>query len=303
MGKIRGWLILLGCACLAFVAVGIYLLGTHMARRILDHVEPHSASSSMPQAPLICDKFDVKASVQGTRLELSLDTDLPDGTDVFVDVYRSYRMKGNPSDYSIDYAHLTGTVGDWRQVRVIDFGHDRFHKQYAQARLEQAYAGVAAEVVSISDNIQVRVLVHAGQSSPLFGPKNRNLSGKKVVVDTARGGLHIVEWKHSLPYPLDRQAPKEVPTVNVPPLEVGRTYRLSDGAILLSEIEPATMWAVEQSKEIGPQGRVLVLKVAKGKHSSCMWYQVRATSADGTPIGVGWVNGLLQLQQKVEKVD
>jgi hypothetical protein len=237
-------------------------------------------------------KFDVRAELKGSTLELSLDTDLPDDTPMCVGVYRTYRMKDHPGDFPIDYFHEWGTVGEWRQVRSVSVDYSVFRKEFEQVRVEAAYAGWTTAITEVSDSIQADFAV----------PNNQNLD-KSATVDIPRGGLWIVEWQKDFLHPLDREPPKEVPKVNIPPLEVGHTYRLAQETLLMPVVEPSTRKQFNKEKTVNPGGQIRVIKVSKGNLTSALWYRVSATNADGTAVGEGWINGVFLIRQPPEKLD
>lgn len=274
MRKIRARWIVVGCA-LAIMLIGAFVFGSRVWRAAFPKI-----------------KFDVRAELKGNSLELSLDTDLPDDTDMFVAVYRTYRMKGHPGDYPIDYFNEAGTVGDWRRVRSVPVNHSVFRKEFEQVRVEAAYAGWTTEITEVSDSIQADFSV----------PNYQNFD-KSATVDIPRGGLWIVEWQKDFLCPLDREPPKEVPKVNIPPLEVGHTYRLAQETLLMPVVEPSTRKQFGKEKTVNPGGQIRVIQVSKGNLTSALWYRVDATNADGTAVGEGWINGAFLLRQPPEKLD
>jgi len=278
MSKIRARLIVIGCA-LVIILIGAFAFGPRVWRAAFREI--------------VCNKFDVRAELKGSILELSLDTDLPDDTPLFVDVDRTYKMKDNPGVFLINYFHEAGTVGDWRRVRSVPVDHSVFRKEFEQARVETAYVGLATEITEVSNSVEASFIV----------PNNQNLRGKAVTVDIQRGGLRIVDWKAGFLLPLDREPPKEVPKVNIPPLEAGHTYRLAQETLLMPVVEPSTTKQFDQEKTINPGGRIRVIKVSKGRSSSALWYRVRATNADGTAVGEGWINGVFLIRPPPEKLD
>jgi len=278
MSRIRPRSIAIGCA-LVIILIGALVFGPSVWRAVFREI--------------VCDKFDVRAELRGSTLELSLDTDLPDDTPLFVDVDRTYRMKDNPGVFLINYFHEAGTVGEWRHVSSVPVDHSVFWKEFEQARLETAYVGLATEITEVSDSVEASLIV----------PNNQNLRGKAVTVDIPRGGLRIVEWQKDFLRPLDKAPPKEVPKVNIPPLEAGHTYRLVQETLLMPAVEPSTMKEFDEWKAINPGGQIRVIKVSKGKSSSALWYRVRATNADGTAVGEGWINGVFLIRQPPEKLD
>ena len=60
-------------------------------------------SFSFLYSQVTCNQFEIKYSLDGEKLKLSLLTDLPKDTDIMVSISRSYWETGNPTQYSVDY--------------------------------------------------------------------------------------------------------------------------------------------------------------------------------------------------------
>jgi len=73
-------------------------------------------AAKLSDSYLVTDTFDIVASIQGSILKLSLDTDLPDDTVISVTVARSYWEKGNSEEYERPYFEQDSTVGKWRDI-------------------------------------------------------------------------------------------------------------------------------------------------------------------------------------------
>ena len=67
-----------------------------------------------------CDRFSIDAVLVGHKLTFSLDTDLPDQTNLMVSVNRSYWETVDPEEYSETYFSGKFLVSDWREPRAID---------------------------------------------------------------------------------------------------------------------------------------------------------------------------------------
>lgn len=145
------------------------------------------------------DKFEIKHSLAGHELALSLDTDLPDVTDVMVSVSRSFFEKGSKDEYVVSYMEEKSTVGSWRSPRKVSV-YDEIFNDKLQERLEQASrAGIGKPLDQVADEVKVTFTVPAFQSSRLFDERNGNLIGK--VVTTAYNNK-IVMQEASIALPL-----------------------------------------------------------------------------------------------------
>ena len=67
---------------------------------------------------VVCNRFEALAKRTGDTLTLSLDTDLPDFTDVMVSVSRAYYKRGSSVEYPLDYFQEKSSVGKWREPRT-----------------------------------------------------------------------------------------------------------------------------------------------------------------------------------------
>ncbi|MCD4823995.1 MAG: hypothetical protein K8S55_05270 [Phycisphaerae bacterium] len=157
-------------------------------------------------ASLRCDRFDVAVVLKGDKLEVSLDTDLPDDTSLMVSVWRTYREKGNTERYIIDYFSDGSAVGRWRGKQVIDVNNEKALRRFHAKREQLAKIDMAGEIESISDSIEVGFTIPVNQPNPAFGNRNKNLCGK--MVRQSKSGLRIIEWKRRVPYPLRHSCSK-----------------------------------------------------------------------------------------------
>ena len=74
-------------------------------------------------------------------------------------------------------------------------------------------------------------------------------------------------------------------------LTIGQSFILSEQTPLMPELEPADpMAAIPQIKQLPPGTRIIVINtVLKG---GVPWYEVRALSSAGSPLGSGWINSM-----------
>ncbi|TSA34534.1 MAG: hypothetical protein D4R64_11695 [Porphyromonadaceae bacterium] len=246
---------------------------------------------------IVCDKFKLVTKVTGSTLFLSVNTDLPDNTDVMVSVSRSYWEKGNSSEYNVDYFSEKSTIGKWRTSHSISIDSKNW-KTALRAKQEQcSRAGIGFDVASISDKISVSMVVPVNQQDPKFGDRNQNLIGKAVKTE----GLQIVEDEIEISYPLNTPPLGKSPFPNLNPLEleIGQSYVVSKQTPLMPSHSPADpISALEQMKDIPQGGGFKVLEVYKGKTNP--WYRVTAFNQNNEGIGTGWINSTALIGQKLE---
>jgi len=183
--------------------------------------DSNDVSSSIPEK-IVCDKFNLKATLDGELLKVLLDTDLPDDTELMVSVYRLLNIAYDQEEFSVDYFHERGTVGQWRGGKTILLDNNKWLLQLedlkarwlilevAKQRTISIYRGIPSgweeelnktyEVDKISDTIEVSMVVPINQSNPRFGWRNENLVGKAVSTED----LRVVEDEVQIHYPLKK---------------------------------------------------------------------------------------------------
>ena len=132
-------------------------------------------------SPLRCDKFELATSINGSTLELSLDTDLPDDTVISITVGRSYWEKGNAEEYERPYFEQDSTVGEWRDTHHIDISPAHWRRNLKDFQAEMSKLRLGFSVARISNDIEASIVVPMnGQTNSAFGDFNKNLEGKAV---------------------------------------------------------------------------------------------------------------------------
>jgi hypothetical protein len=71
-----------------------------------------------------CERFEAKAVLKSEQLIVSLDTDLPDSTQVMVGISRSHWADIPIREYPLDYLETRVTVGEWWQIEPGRHGAD-----------------------------------------------------------------------------------------------------------------------------------------------------------------------------------
>lgn len=133
----------------------------------------NTRSADQP-ADLRCDRFDAAAVLEGDKLGVSLNTDLPDDTVLMVSVWRTYREKGKAERYTIDYFSEKSTVGKWRGKQVIDVNNEQAMRRFRAKREQLAKIDMAGQIESISDSIEIGLTVPVNQTNPAFGSMNKS---------------------------------------------------------------------------------------------------------------------------------
>lgn len=177
------------------------LLAVHLTGCGGDSAEPVTDAEAVTSADsVICDTFELITNIQGSMLELSLDTDLPDDTVISVTVGRSYWAQGNSKEYSRRYFDQESTVGEWRSRHEIDIDPAGWKRNLKDFQAKIAKATVGFEVARISDDIEVSIIVPINmQTNAAFGDRNKNLKGEAV---TIKSYGNLVRGDTQLAYPL-----------------------------------------------------------------------------------------------------
>ncbi len=158
------------------------------------------AGPAMRADAVNCDTFELVTNIQGSMLELSLNTDLPDDTVIAVTVDRSYWKQGDSEEQSRRYFSQESTVGEWRNSHEIDIDAAGWNRDLKDFQTKMANANVGFKVARISDDIDVSIIAPVNmQTNAAFGDRNENLSGKAVTIMSYG---RLVRGDTQLAYPL-----------------------------------------------------------------------------------------------------
>lgn len=248
-------------------------------------------------AQVVCNKFKLVSKVTGSKLDVSVDTDLPDNTVVMVSVSRSYLEKGNTDRYSVDYFSEKSNVGKWKSKHRISVDSEKWKSALREKQEKMSRLGLGFEVASTSEKIAVRMVVPINQPDPQFGKLNSKLTGKAVRAT----GLRVVKDEIEIDYPLD-SAPvgkSPFPSLNPLELEVGQTYIVTKQTPLMPSHSPVDpIAALQNMKQIPEGGGFKVLDTFDKKGSP--WYMVRAFDQRKKQIGAGWINSTALFGQQLK---
>ena len=252
-------------------------------------------------AQVVCNKFELVTKVTGSTLDLSVNTDLPDNTVVFVRVSRDYLEKGNSSTYSVDRFSEKSTIGKWKTKHKISITSEKWKTALRAKQEKMSRLGLGFDVASISDKIEVSMVVAAPhlQTDPRFGKKQSNLTGKAV--KPRKYGGRWVEDTIEIDYPLDSPpvGKSPFPSLNPLELEVHQTYILSKQTPLMPSHSPVDpIAALKKMKQIPKGGVFRVLEIVKKK--AIPWYKIVALDKRGKGIGAGWINSTALLGQQLK---
>lgn len=149
---------------------------------------------------VVSNVFSLSYNETKSGVDVMLDTDVPDDTIISVTVSRSYWEKGNETEYSRPYHEFKGALKDWRSNSSIDIDPVRWRNNLKDHQVKMKEATLEFEVGRISDEIIIRAVVPVnGQTNPLFGARNSNLSGSAVSIESYG---RLIEHEISIAKPL-----------------------------------------------------------------------------------------------------
>lgn len=238
---------------------------------------------------LVATVFDLKWELDGDNLLLSIDTDLPDESEVNVTVNRLYYESGNPTAYGRDYFTESSVISRWRDPRQISIDDDAWKADLKSHQDEMAKISrdLVFDIGSISDEIGVRAVVHANQPDRRFGGRgNPKLTGPVVSGDR---GFKTVSAAESILRPLAGAAPA-ANSVQAPfdGLKVGNTYRIPKEVPLMPSRNPSSEDALAdlaKIRHLPANSRVYVIRVDDSENWP--WYYVSLPDYEDAK---AWIN-------------
>jgi len=250
------------------------------------------------QEKIYCEKFELIQTIEGDTLKLSLDTDLPDFTDIMVSVSKSYKEKGDSeSTYSIDYFYEKSTVKKWRSQQEISISDTVFKNKLQDEMDKMSKVGMPFKTSTVSNQIEVSFVVPVNQSNPIFGKRNENLHSDLM----SPSGLRTIGKEKIIIKPLGSKASNiSAKKVYASNLQKEGVYTISKETPLMPEFEPADPGTALTKMKTLPPGSVITVMNIRMKRNS-PWYQVKAKLATGQSIGEGWINSVALRGQDIKK--
>ncbi|HEY0714857.1 MAG TPA: hypothetical protein VGF45_19405 [Polyangia bacterium] len=260
--------------------------------------QPDSRSAAPAQSTgVVANRFDVRQTLSGDALELWLETDLPDETEVMVSVARGYRQAGDTTAYSHAYFEESGSVREWRAPRQVLLDEHAWRNGLTEHQRLLARAGSPFMVSHVDDSVAVSFVIPVNQEDPRFGSRNEHLTGGAVAVGSL--GWPIIERELRLARPVEDPRPSAANWASWLDLNIGGRYRISRTVPLMPELEPADpMQAIAHIKQIPPGGVILIRE--RRDRRGTLWYQAKAHTPTGAPIGEGWINSTALLGQNIQ---
>ena len=125
--------------------------------------------------------FDINAKVTDDILCLSIDSDLPDLTNIIITVSRSYKIKGDSTDYTLNYklddynnnTFRESYLSVWRNVNQISLNNLDW---VSKLNSKQDYMDYYDSLDSINDSIIVKIDIPVSQTNTKIIKTNNNSS-------------------------------------------------------------------------------------------------------------------------------
>lgn len=243
------------------------------------------------------DEFEIVADLSDDTLQLSLSTDLPDNTNLSVSVNRIYWQSGNSEAYSHDYFSESSTVGQWRSPRSIKIDNSLWKRSLEEHQKEMSRLGIGFDVSSISDTIDMRMVVPLTQDDPRFGERNENLVGKVVSTD----GVRVIRSEVQLYAPIGSLESSNLsdPKVFWGDLQIGESYILEITTPVVPDPpgldDPGA--ALENMLNV-PQGYTFEI-LGTRLIDSTKWYEVKVSDRHQQESLKGWINSIALAGQEL----
>lgn len=252
------------------------------------------------QSALVCNEFNVVASMEGGFVSAHLETDLPDYAEIFVSVSRTYYERGDEETaYSLDYFSEKSTVGAWRRSRSISVDDGLFSTRIQERMDKMGSLGIPFEVAKIEEKIEVYFVLPVNQRNPLFGKGNANLQGLMVPETGLRSinGTRILHKSLAVAGSVTTVSRK----ANYLTLKLGYAYRLSKSTPLMPEFEPSDPNSALALVRKLPVSSIIVVKSKRTKRNN-PWYYVEAYDSNRISLGIGWINSIALMGQDISIV-
>ncbi|HEY0151592.1 MAG TPA: hypothetical protein VGB92_06320 [Longimicrobium sp.] len=261
---------------------------------------PDDQQTAVSGTGVISDRFEVRQALKGDILTVSLDSDLPDETEVMVDVSRRYWQAGDTTAYVNEYFEESGTVSGWRAPRQLVLDEDRWRAALSEKQRILAQGGDPFDIGRVEDSVIVSFVVPVNQSDPRFGNRNQHLSGSAVNVGSL--GWPLIERELQLFRKAGKADPSAPKWADPSDLRAGRRYGLSRETSLMPELDPADpMGAIARIRIIPRGGSIRILSGAL--HEKTRWYEVEAYDASGVRAGTGWVSSIALIGQDIAALE
>lgn len=202
----------------------------------------------------------------------------------------------------MDYFSEKSTVGKWRSKHRISVGNNVWKSALREKQEKMSRLGLGFDVASISDKIEVSMVVAAPklQTDPRFGTDDSSEITGKALKPRKYGKPWVVD-EIEIDYPLDSPpvGKSPFPSLNPLELEVGQAYIVTKQTPLMPSHSPADPIAALQKMKQIPEGGGFKVHHTFDKKGN-PWYRVSAFDQRKKQIGTGWINSTALFGQQVK---
>ncbi len=255
--------------------------------------EPEAKALPAPAAKA-ADTLKLRWESAGTAgIRVSLHTNLPDRAEVKLSVTRLYdgRSDGKAETYSLDYFSEAGTIGDWREPRLVRIDDAAWARALQSELNKFSQLGMPTTGVSVRSELEISAYAYGHNSGNRFGAREypdliaavqgRDLAGK-AETSIARPLATGVEVH-------------EASLIAGNSLKAGKSYRLIGDRVPLMPSLDAKRLEDLQGIRYMPAGTLISVLEVKYR-SGDPWYQVVLPERRGEK---GWINSIALLREGV----
>ena len=249
-------------------------------------------------------KIEISVTNAGERrVRININTNFPDGTNLFLSTYRIYYTKGDTIGYGGDLPEKVFSVKDGKYETIMLINDKEWYDRYQSiAKIEPSDF---PQITKISDKITINVMYTAARNQPvnvteILGTRGEFVTGKgseHFGTGTA-GRLTALSASKEFYFPMDGRVEPPPEYANYQSLKVNVTYSISKETPLAPQFEPSDpLAAISKIIYLQAGSRIRILSIEDKNNSP--WYEVQAMSKMGKSIGKGWINSTALMGQGI----
>lgn len=249
-------------------------------------------------------KIELSATNAGERrVKININTNFPNGTNLFLSAYRIYYTKGDttPSGGSLPEKVFSVKDGKYETIMIIN-DKEWYDRYQSIARLEPSDF---PQITKISDKITINVMYTAARNQPANVTKILGTRGEFVTGEGSEhfgtgtaGRLTALSISKEFYFPMEGRVEKFPEYANYQSLKVNVTYAISKETPLAPEFEPSDpLAAISKIKYLQAGSRIRILSIED--KNNFPWYEVQAMSKMGESVGKGWINSTALIGQEI----
>jgi hypothetical protein len=257
-------------------------------------IDPGASDGTLPEVKdgkIRCDQFVIGAERVDDHLEVWIETDLPDTTEIYLTVYRSFFAKDSEKSagaltYYSNPRDGTETVGRWRNRIRIPIDDRNARAEIEEQMQYRAIMGRPSALDRVESSVGLIAGLLASQKDPRF---EAGLVGRAV--EEMDPGINIVSHRTAVDWAFSGSW-QIGPFGNPEDLRPGTTYVLERDTALMPYHELRGNGSVDSTAEqiasarTLPAGTSFTVRQRLEKTTTNVWYEVDAIGL------IGWINGI-----------